>query len=165
MTNSCNWIPSCPQPAKSRRCRLGEKDRMTSRISYVRAFISWLTVMSSLSSLQAQGAAMARISGTLTNDSGAVLVGATVQAKSRERGSSRSTVTGSEGRVAVADLPIGSYDVRASNPGFDPGVRSDILLTVGADLVIQLLLKVGQSDIDFPARCEAAGITLVNYAR
>jgi hypothetical protein len=134
MTDPCNSIPSCPQPAKRRRCYFGEKDSMISRISYMGAFITWLTFMSSLSSLQAQGVAMAGMSETLTDDSGAVLAGA--------------TVTDSGGRFAVADLPIGSYDLRASNSGFDPVVRSTILLTVGADLVIDFPLKVGQARQD-----------------
>ena len=96
-------------------------------------------------SLHAQGVATGRISGTLTDDSGAVLVGASVQAKILETGTSRSTVTDSGGRFAIADLPIGSYDVRASNPGFDTVARSAIALTVGADLVIDFTLKVGQA--------------------
>jgi len=118
---------------------------MISRTSFITALVGWLTYMSSLSSLQAQGVAMARISGTLTDDSGAVLFGATVQAKNVERGNSRSTVTDSRGRFAIADLPIGSYDVRASSPGFDPVSRSPVGLTVGADLVIDFTLKVGQA--------------------
>src|SRR6266852_1100630 len=100
---------------------------MISRTSFIGALVSWLTFMSILSSLQAQGVATARISGTLTDDSGALLVG-------------RSTVTDSGGSFAIADLPIGPYDVRASSPGFDPVVRSAIVLTVGSDLVIDFTL-------------------------
>jgi hypothetical protein len=121
---------------------------MISRISFAGALISWLTFMSFLSPLQAQGVATARISGTLTDDSGAVLVGAAVQAKNVEMGSSRSTVTDSGGRFAIADLLIGSYDVRASSPGFDPVVRSGIVFTIGADLVIDFTLKIGQARQD-----------------
>ena len=121
---------------------------MISRTSLIFALINWLTCMSVLSSLQAQGVATARTSGTLTDDSGAVLAGATVQAKNLEMGSSRSTVTDSAGRFAIADLPIGSYNVRASSPGFDPILRSGIVLTVGAGLVIFFTLKIGQARQD-----------------
>jgi hypothetical protein len=121
---------------------------MISRTSLIVGLIRWFTVMSLLSSLQAQGAATARISGILTDESVAALVGATVQARHLEMGSSRSTVTDERGRFAVADLPIGSYDVRASSPGFDPVVRSAIALTVGADLVIDFTLKIGQAHQD-----------------
>ena len=121
--------------AVSQRCAdelKGEEDSMISRTSFIGALISRFTFMSLLSSLQAQGVATARISGTLTDDSGAVLVGVTVQAKNVEMGSSRSRVTDSGGRFAIGDLPIGSCDVRASRPGFDPVVHSAIMLTVGA---------------------------------
>jgi carboxypeptidase family protein len=133
---------------RSRFLVKGENDSMISRTSFIGALISWFTFMSLLSSLQAQRVATARISGTLTDDSGAVLVAATVQARNLEMGSSRSTVTDSGGRFAIADLPIGSYDVRASSPGFDPVLRSAIVLTVGADLVIDFTLKIGQARQD-----------------
>jgi carboxypeptidase family protein len=121
---------------------------MASRTSTRRALISFFTFMSLLSYLRAQGVATARISGTLTDDSGAVLVGAAVQAKNLEMGSSQSTVTDSGGRFAISYLPIGSYEVRASNPGFDPVVHSGIVLTVGGDLVIDFTLKIGQARQD-----------------
>ncbi|HEY1757885.1 MAG TPA: carboxypeptidase regulatory-like domain-containing protein [Bryobacteraceae bacterium] len=84
----------------------------------------------------------------MTDQSGAVLVGATIQAKGVDKGGSRSTITDSEGRFAIANLPIGSYEVRASSPGFDPVVRSNIVLTVGADLVIDFALNIGQARQD-----------------
>jgi PAS domain S-box-containing protein len=115
---------------------------MFSRTSFTVALIWGATI---LSSLHAQGVATARISGTLTDDSGAVLVGAAVQTKNPETGSSWSAVTDSRGRFAIADLPIGSYDARASSPGFDSVVRSAIVLTVGSDLVIDFTLKAGQA--------------------
>jgi hypothetical protein len=108
--------------------------------------------------VQAQGVATARISGTLTDDSGAVLVGAAVQAKNVEMGNSRSTVTDSEGRFTIADLPIGSYDVRASSLGFDPVVHSAIVLTVGANLVIDFTLKIGQGRQDVMVNAQVSPV-------
>jgi hypothetical protein len=115
---------------------------MISRTSV--ALVVCFTFAASLS-LQAQGLATARISGTLTDPSGAILAGATVQAKNLATGNSRSAASDSAGRFAIADLAIGSYDVRASNPGFDPVVRSSVVLTVGADLVVDFTLNVGQA--------------------
>ena len=128
---------------------------MFSRTSFTIAFIWAATI---LSSLHAQGVATARISGTITDDSGAVLVGAAVQAKNLGTDGSRSAVTDSGGRFAIADLPIGSYDVRASNPRFDSVVRSAIVLTVGADLVIDFTLKVGQARQDVTVNAQASRV-------
>jgi len=109
-----------------------------SRTLWRGALVCWFTFVSLLSSLQAQGVATARISGSLTDDSGAVLVGARVQAKNAEMGSSRSTVTDSGGRFNIADLPVGSYDVTASAAGLETVIRSGVTLTVGASLVLDL---------------------------
>jgi hypothetical protein len=49
------------------------------------ALVSLLVCAVSLHQMQGQGVATARISGTLTDDSGAVLVGATVQATHLDR--------------------------------------------------------------------------------
>ena len=117
---------------------------MISRTSAL-VLIACFAFASIMSRAHAQGVATARISGTLTDQSGAVLAGAAVQAKNLSTDNSRWTVTDSEGRFVIADLAIGSYDVRASNPGFDSVVRSAIVLTVGADLVVDFNLKVGQA--------------------
>jgi hypothetical protein len=109
------------------------------------SIVGWVAFMASFGFLHAQGVATGRISGTLTDDSGAVLPGVTVQATHLETGGSRSTVTDSGGRFTIADLAIGSYDLRASNPGFDRVVRSAIVLTVGTNLVVDFTLKVGHA--------------------
>jgi hypothetical protein len=127
-------------------------------ISRTFAVIMWLTFISCVSPLQAQGVAAARISGILTDESGAVLVGATVQAKNMEMGSSRTTVTGSGGRFAIADLTIGSYNVRVSAPGMETMIRSSIVLTVGADLVIDFALKIGEARQDVMVNAEVSRV-------
>ena len=118
---------------------------MSSRTLFIGSLIGWFTLTSFSSLLRAQGVATARILGTLTDHSGAVLVGATIQAKNVEMGSSRSTVSDSAGRFAISDLPVGFYDVKASRPGMETEVRSGVVLTVGANLVLDFTLKVGRA--------------------
>lgn len=160
MPDPCNSVllpvvsnrPGVDDTASERRTAL------ISRTSFIGALIGCFTFMSFSGSLQAQGVATARISGTLTDDSGAVLIGATVQAKNLQMGSSRSTVTDSGGRFAIADLPISSYDVRASSPGFDAVVRPAVVLTVGADLVIDFTLKIGQAHTDVIVKAQVSRV-------
>src|SRR6202790_5870133 len=137
---------------------------MFSETSRRGATIRWFTFMSLLSSLQAQGVATARISGTLTDDSGAVLVGATVQTKNVEMGSSRSTVSDSGGRFAIADLPVGSYDVKASGAGMETVVRSEVVLTVGASLVLDFTLKVGRASENVIVNSQVSRVETQNAA-
>ncbi len=79
---------------------------MILRSSSVAVFIGWVTFRASLGDLHAQGVATARISSTVTDNSGAALVSANVQATNWGTGSSRSMVTDSEGRLSIADLLI-----------------------------------------------------------
>ena len=68
------------------------------------ALVSLLVCALSLHQMQGQGVATARISGTVTDDSGAVLVGATVQATHLETGSRRLAVTDAAGRFAIVSM-------------------------------------------------------------
>lgn len=89
--------------------------------------------------------ATASISGTATDSSGAVLVGATIQAKNTATNLTQSTVTDAQGGYKLLDLPVGSYDVQASMSGFQTEVREGITLVVGANPVIDFALPVGQA--------------------
>jgi hypothetical protein len=86
----------------------------------------------------------ATISGTATDSSGAALVGATVQARNVGTNVTQSTVSDAAGRYRIPDLPIGQYEVQASISGFQTVVHKGITLTVGANLVVDFSLPVGQ---------------------
>lgn len=77
----------------------------------------------------------------VTDESGALLVGAMVKATQLETGSRRLAVTDAAGRFAIVDLAIGSYDVLASSPNLESVVRSGVVLTVGAGPVLDFRLK------------------------
>ena len=86
----------------------------------------------------------ATISGTATDSSGAALVGAIVQTKNVGTNVTQSTVSDAAGRYRIANLPIGSYEIRTSLTGFQTVVHKGITLTVGANLIVDFLLPVGQ---------------------
>jgi hypothetical protein len=56
----------------------------------------------------------------------------------------RTASTDSIGGYNAPDLPLGNYEVRAQQPGFQTEVRIGIALTVGREAVVDLTLKVGQ---------------------
>src|SRR2546426_6077082 len=109
------------------------------KINYV---LSLLCLLVANSSLFAQ--ATAQISGTVKDQSGAVLPGAEVTATQTDTGIARSTVTNETGSYVLANLPIGPYKLEASLPGFRMFVQSGILLTVNSSPVINPVLQVGQ---------------------
>jgi hypothetical protein len=87
----------------------------------------------------------ATISGTVTDNSGGALVGATVQVTNIGTNVSQTTTADAQGRYTVAELPIGNYSVQASMTGFQTLVHTGVTLTVGAQPVVDFSLKVGQA--------------------
>src|SRR6516162_4071605 len=81
--------------------------------------------------LNAQGSTSASILGTVTDPSGAVVAGASIQVRNVATGQTQQAPTNAEGRYTIADLPIGGYEAQAVAPGFQTVVRKGITLTVG----------------------------------
>ncbi|HZM12370.1 MAG TPA: carboxypeptidase-like regulatory domain-containing protein [Candidatus Limnocylindrales bacterium] len=67
-----------------------------------------------LCALSARAQVSASISGRVTDQTGAVVAGATVTAKSLDTGVSRSTPTDQAGRYELIALSIGQFEVRAA---------------------------------------------------
>src|ERR1700753_2592775 len=84
----------------------------------------------------------ASITGTVEDASGAALDGATVTAKDTERGTTY-TAKSSNGVVYNFNaLPIGTYEVRAEETGFDTVVQPPITLVLNQRARIDFKMKV-----------------------
>src|SRR5438445_2638001 len=83
------------------------------------------------------------ISGMVADQTGAAIPGASVAIKLIETGVVRQLVTNEAGRYEAVALPVGTYEVTASLPGFQTFVRGGIGLTVGRNAVIDMALRVG----------------------
>ena len=83
------------------------------------------------------------ITGTVKDQSGAVLPGATITATNTETGIARNTTSGARGEYRLSALSVGSYDVQAEMAGFQIGVRRGITLNVGSAPVVDFSLQVG----------------------
>jgi carboxypeptidase family protein/TonB-dependent receptor-like protein len=88
----------------------------------------------------------ATLSGVVADETGGVLRGVDVALKNVETGLTRSVVTADDGSYNMPGLPPGSYEARASVPGFTPAVRSGIQLAVGQQTSLNLTLKVGTTE-------------------
>ena len=86
----------------------------------------------------------AKLSGVITDPSGAAVSGATVTGKSVDTGVSRAASTDSSGRYTFFALPVGLYEVRVTKDGFAEGIRSGLRLAVGQDAKVDLTLRVGK---------------------
>ena len=88
--------------------------------------------------------ATAQISGTVRDQSGAVLPGVEVTATQTETGIARSVVTNETGSYALPNLAVGPYRFEAALPGFRSFVQTGIVLQVNSSPVINPVLQIGQ---------------------
>ena len=86
----------------------------------------------------------ATVTGTVTDSSGAAVVGAAVTVKSVERGVTFDTTTNDSGVYHVAQLPAGNYEVRIEKEGFSSVAYPAFTLTVNQVARIDVEMKVGQ---------------------
>ena len=86
----------------------------------------------------------ASITGTVTDPSGAAVAGATVTAKSAERGSTTTAVTNDSGLYRISQLPVGNYDLKVEKTGFQTALYPVFPLSLNQVARIDVQLKVGQ---------------------
>jgi hypothetical protein len=83
----------------------------------------------------------AQITGTLKDQSGGVLPGATVTARNQETGLTRTAVTEGNGEYRLPVLPPGVYTITAELQGFSTETRADLTLVIDQTAIINFLLK------------------------
>src|SRR5262245_30063358 len=83
------------------------------------------------------------ISGTVTDQNHAVVVGATVFAKNTATGFVRSVVTNSSRTYRLTDIPSGEYEIAVEAAGFKPFARTGITLDVGQIAKVDAVLQPG----------------------
>jgi hypothetical protein len=86
----------------------------------------------------------ATIVGTVTDQSGAPIKGATVIATDTERGTAYSSTTNDSGSYNLARLPVGNYSVKVSASGFDTAVHPPFTLVLNQTARVDVQMKVGQ---------------------
>jgi carboxypeptidase family protein len=102
------------------------------------------------------------ILGRVTDTTGAVMLGATVQIQNVDTGFTRSEQTDSEGRYLSRNLPLGSYSVTVQQAGFRTEVRRGVVLTVASEVTINVDLAVGNVQEKVEVTAEAPLIETTN---
>lgn len=88
--------------------------------------------------------ATGQITGIVTDSSGGVVPGVTVEAANTGTGQVRSAVTGADGFYTIPLLNPGSYSVRASLTGFRTSVRDGIEVVVNGTARVDHKLQIGE---------------------
>lgn len=113
--------------------------------------------------LLAQGVTTSSISGSVTDENGEPLIGATVSATHQPSGSFYGSSTNLEGRYNLANLRVGGpYRIVVSYVGFGEQVFKDVFLSLGQRQYIDVELQEGAMDleaVDVIARAGVSGQT------
>src|SRR5262245_31353054 len=89
-------------------------------------------------------ATTAQITGSVKDQSGALLPGAEITVTQTATGAKRTAVTNETGNYVLASLPLGPYVLEAALPGFKTYLQSGIVLQVGDNPTINIALEIGQ---------------------
>jgi hypothetical protein len=87
------------------------------------------------------------ISGTITDQSGAAIAKASVTLINSSTGVRQSTTSDGRGAYTFPVLPVGSYVLEVSQPGFEPYRRSGIVLDTSTALLLDVVLQVGETTV------------------
>ncbi len=98
------------------------------------------------------------VNGTVTDNSGAVIPGATVTILNVDTGSVKTAPSSSAGEFLFQDLPLGTYSVTVSAPGFGT-VKTDKVM-VSAGVIFTLPVKLSVSSSSQTVEVEAGAISL-----
>ncbi|HZU27265.1 MAG TPA: TonB-dependent receptor [Bryobacteraceae bacterium] len=81
--------------------------------------------------------------GTVKDTSGAILAGAVVTATNRNTGVKYTTTSNQDGDYRLNNVPVGSYNVSATSPGFATATVEDVQLELNHTANVNLTLNVG----------------------
>src|SRR5437773_5375091 len=102
-----------------------------------------------------QAVSTSQITGTVKDQTGAVLPGAEVTATQTETSAKRTAVSDETGSYILTNLPIGPYRLEVSLPGFRTYVQTGIVLQVNSNPVINATLDVGQQSQQIEVQANA----------
>src|SRR5579863_10551231 len=89
-----------------------------------------------------QGTTAARLTGTVLDESGGAVKGASVTLREPETNRSYQTTSNDSGYYAIPNVPPGTYELTVSFKGFATSIRKGVELTVGQSATIDVTLKI-----------------------
>ena len=103
----------------------------------------------------------AAISGAVTDPAGALVLAAAVELKSEATGLRRATVTSDRGLYEINALPVGTYTITITKPGFKPATVDDVDVRYGETRTIDARLEIGGTTetVEVTATAEALNRT------
>src|SRR5438105_12414641 len=101
--------------------------------------VAFLFIALGSTALRAQAVSTSQITGTVKDQTGAVLPGAEVTVTQTDTGARRTVLSDEAGSYILANLPIGPYRLEVGLPGFRTYVQTGIVLQVGSNPTIPVV--------------------------
>jgi hypothetical protein len=133
---------------------VASKNLMSNRNFFLRAFV--VVVLSGFLGSNALAQSTAALSGTVSDATGAVVVGAKVVATNQATGVESTTQTDTAGAYLFPSLPIGIYRIQVTAPGFQSAIVSSLKLEVATAVTQNIQLKIGEAAEKIEIVAEAA---------
>jgi hypothetical protein len=96
------------------------------------------------------------ITGTVSDQGGAVVPNATVTALNSENGTQVAGATTTTGNYTIPSLPAGPYSLSVEAPGFRKSVQTGILVAVASNIRVDVTLQVGATSDSVTVNAEVA---------
>jgi hypothetical protein len=87
----------------------------------------------------------ASLRGTVTDESGGVIIGAKVTLTNARTNVSRASTTGNDGGYLFTTVPVGAYQLTVTHANFQTSIQTGIVLDLNQNGRVDVVLKVGQS--------------------
>ena len=104
----------------------------------------------------------ASLSGTVVDNSGAVIPGAEVTLNSSNKGTTRTVNTNSAGYFSFTEVPAGTYDVSVFLKGFDKWLGTGVILNGGDSRAMTITLKVASTTTTVQVTEKVSGVATVD---
>src|SRR5271168_4921619 len=105
-----------------------------------------VSTLAAVSYFQASAADVnARIKGTVTDPAGALIANAAITATNQATGVTFTTTSQADGGYIFQQLPVGTYTVKVSAPGFKEFQATGIILNIDQEYVESAKLSVGST--------------------
>jgi hypothetical protein len=106
----------------------------------------------------------ATLTGTITDPSGGVVVGATISTRNLATGITREVKSDSAGLYTIPNLVPGDYEVRVSATGFSTAVQASVPLAVGQQQQLNFSMQVGATTTNVQVTEAAPVVELTSSA-
>src|SRR3990172_5783570 len=126
------------------------REKSHGKLCLVALFLCWVTTAVVWAQMPT-----ATVLGVVKDATGAVVPNASLTARNLDTGQTRRSVAGTDGSYRLSALPVGTYEIRAEQPGFRAALHTGLTLTVAQEAVVNFTLEVGAIEQTVTVAAEA----------